>query len=960
MFSRITLLILLTVSLTLKLVAQDLVSKIIKLDSICEYQMEAGDYSGLNVNAENMLKLAKESKIDSLLKKALNKSVAAAFYNNRKEEAIELAEENIKLIKRIQGNNNKDYIGAINDLAYLNKNNQNFDKAEKLYFEALNLQKQLDKKAGEYAVIVNNLASLYVKTEKYEEAEPLFIESLKLRKEVFGKNSPKYAHILKNLAALYEGLEQYDLSESMHKEAIDIYIEALGENNMHTATALNDLGSLYSAILKHKEAAEIHLRALNIRKNVLGEDQYDYAASLQNLSNEYMALGMLDSAMVLTQKSIRIKEKITGKGAKYAISMNAMGNILNISEKFDSAYFYLFESLLANTDNEGKNQLFRQPDSIHLVEYTDNSVAAQSIISISKSLALDLPRQLSFCKAAIKYFNRLKNSFDTDFNKVRIIIKNKNLMDNGINAAYSLGPTHFEDAFMFSEQNKSTLLSDATKTQKARESGLIPENLAKLESSNLEKRSKLKKEILLAEGDKKVKLMTELTLVNFSIDSIKKLTKKDYPEYYKERYSESNITSTDIQKIIDKDAVFLEYFIANNNIFLFCIASGDKKLYKLEVNQKELTNSIKEFRKSLSDFEYIKTNPREAYELYTKSAYSLYKNLVLPFEKEFSAKKLIIITDGELGHIPFEALLSEEVKSKIDYKLLPYLNNKYTIIYNFSGLIMLEQSMATPKKNNGKILGIAASYDERLNYKNLEELKGPYISKLRKSLNPLPSAKIEVNTLSSLYSGMFLLNKEASEHNFKKNAQDFGIIHLAMHGILNTRYPSLSSLAFTENEDSTEDNFLQAAEISHMKLNASLAILSACETGYGKFMQGEGIISLARSFMYAGVPSLTVSLWQVNDASTAEIMKLFYNFLSQGLSKSEALQKAKIKYIKDVKNSFAAHPAFWAAFVIIGDDSPVYLKGKWADFYLYGSIIGLLLAGSLSILIFRKKRKKVA
>ena len=148
-----------------------------------------------------------------------------------------------------------------------------------------------------------------------------------------------------------------------------------------------------------------------------------------------------------------------------------------------------------------------------------------------------------------------------------------------------------------------------------------------------------------------------------------------------------------------------------------------------------------------------------------------------------------------------------------------------------------------------------------------------------------------------------------------------------MHGILDTKRPMMSSLAFTENRDSTEDNFLHAYEISNMKLNANLVVLSACETGYGKFEQGEGVVSIARSFMYAGVPSLVVSLWQVNDVSTAKIMNSFYLNLSDGMNKATALRHAKLDYLKNTKG-ITGHPAFWSPFIQLGDSRPIYLKTR--------------------------------
>jgi len=143
-----------------------------------------------------------------------------------------------------------------------------------------------------------------------------------------------------------------------------------------------------------------------------------------------------------------------------------------------------------------------------------------------------------------------------------------------------------------------------------------------------------------------------------------------------------------------------------------------------------------------------------------------------------------------------------------------------------------------------------------------------------------------------------------------------------------------------------------------MSLKVQLVVLSACETGYGKFQQGEGVMSLARSFMYAGVPSMLVSMWQVNDASTSAIMQLFYKNLAKGMDKAEALQQAKLKYIRQVANNNAAHPAYWASFVQLGDSRPIKIATKGNGILLWVAIAaGLLLISGLILFILRRKKE---
>lgn len=233
-------------------------------------------------------------------------------------------------------------------------------------------------------------------------------------------------------------------------------------------------------------------------------------------------------------------------------------------------------------------------------------------------------------------------------------------------------------------------------------------------------------------------------------------------------------------------------------------------------------------------------------------------------------------------------------------------------------------------------------YDRRL----------PAYINLRKHLGELPSARQEVKALEKSFNGLFALDEMATEKMMKTKASSYAVIHLAMHGLLDSRRPLLSSLVFTEDGDSTENNFLHAYEISQMQLQADLVVLSACETGYGAFEEGNGIASLARSFMYAGVPALVVSLWQVNDQITTMIMKRLYANLAKGMDKATALQQAKLDYIRHNKAAFA-HPAFWSSFIQIGNTKTIALTKK-GSLKLWQLCLGLGIMGLIAFILLKR------
>jgi CHAT domain-containing protein len=180
----------------------------------------------------------------------------------------------------------------------------------------------------------------------------------------------------------------------------------------------------------------------------------------------------------------------------------------------------------------------------------------------------------------------------------------------------------------------------------------------------------------------------------------------------------------------------------------------------------------------------------------------------------------------------------------------------------------------------------------------------------------------EVKNIASFFkegNAEIYLRENATEENVKRAGElkKFNYIHFATHGFIDEAKPDFSSLVLTKNNNSEEDGLLHATEIFNLKLNADLVVLSACQTGLGKLIRGEGMVGLTRAFMYAGTPTVMVSLWSVSDVSTVTLMGEFYrNLVIEKLGKTDALRKAQLTMLSDEK---FAHPFYWAPFVLIGD-----------------------------------------
>ena len=326
------------------------------------------------------------------------------------------------------------------------------------------------------------------------------------------------------------------------------------------------------------------------------------------------------------------------------------------------------------------------------------------------------------------------------------------------------------------------------------------------------------------------------------------------------------------------------------------------------------------FLKQIDEFREIiisKDFSDESESRYCELAHHLYRQLIAPVEELLTGRSLIIIPDGKLASIPFEALLTSRVQGPDNNsKDYPYLIKQHPVSYGYSSTILLNSLHKSNNAAHHSILSFAPSFqaDDKALLAELKERGAEFVS--------LPGTKNEVAQILDIAGGEPYLDENASEANFKQLAPEYQVLHIATHGIIDDKNPMKSGLVFSKENDSIEDGFLNVYELYSLRLNADMAVLSACNSGYGKLQQGEGVMSMARAFLYAGVPGIVMSQWSVNDKSSAKIMVSFYKGLNSGLSKAQAMQKAKLDYLQNA-DKLTANPYFWAGFVVIGNPLPV-------------------------------------
>lgn len=901
------------------------------------------------------LEVKSYKKVDELIK--------GYYRSGQYQEAIlatNLLRERAKVDYGVQDSVYNNYTA---NLGFFHHKTGQYEKAEAFYLEAQSFALEAyGKESEEYTTNLNNLANLYRKTGEYEMAKSLFGEVKNLDKKLFGTKSQQYASSLNNLALLYMDQRSYNMAEPLLLRSKDIREAYYGKKHRLYASSLNNLAGLYMMMQRYDEAADLYIESNKLRVDLLGEKHQSNAESLHNLASLYRLEKKYKKGEGLYLKALEIEKETVGiNHPLYINTLNKLALLYHLDERDSLAWAFLEKALRAATQEELSIDI-SEAWKEHLLSLDLNSYLSLNQVIESLDIAYQLLEkgtqkvnyqgQVLILDAALALLQRGRNGFFNYKDKLRLlaisndwILRQMSLLDQSTEGA---------KAFEIAEQNKSVLLMEASQAQAAYQMGNLPDSLVELEQEIASEQeqiyNKLQDKRAPIEKDSLREILNQL---NKRRKLFKTNIERKYPAYANLKYQQNYVTATEVQALLEKDEAMIEYVIGDSSLYIVYIDKKELRFEEVPIRKNELTEQIKKMHQVLSNYNLLSKREKDAYRIYSHLAHWFYKNLLFPVLKTSKEiKKLIFITDGELGHLPFEAFLVEAAPQQMtDYGELHYLLNDYIINYNYSASLWKENKIKKAPVNNREVLGITANYEFLVDSsRNFERL--PVYQRIRENLDTLPNAKEEVLMLSKQFKGNFMFNEFASENIFKREANKFAVIHLAMHGLLNSKTPMLSSLVFTEDGDSLENNFLQAYEISKLKLNANLVVLSACETGFGKFEKGNGIASLARSFMYAGASSLVVSLWQVNDFSTAEIMKLFYQNLGKGMEKGAALRAAKLSYIKEVDGLFR-HPAFWSPFIQMGTTDSIDLETKGKRSLVWW---GLAILGCSLLLIFLRKK----
>jgi len=843
-------------------------------------------------------------------------------------DALDMYNKAELIYKNASGDNTKNLAPLYHNLGNIYANNADYDKALLYFNKALSLyQKMPGETEQNIPAILSNIGFIYEKKGNYQQALDNYLQSVEK-----GKNTINKVTIYRNLANIYLVTNHPEDAKLYYELALDESLETFGEKHPETAFTYLKFGEFLSLTGKTSEALTFLDKGLSAYKQLYGDKGSDVATAYKYIGNHYLRNNDLINALDNFQESL----------ISAFSSFNSKKAADNPEISKNEIYYFILNSL--NGKAYALKSLFEK--NKNRVDYLEASAAAYD--------------------ASIRMIELLRSSYQNEESKLLIAENEKNTFRDAITVSAELftltnDRKYLEKTLKLSEKGRSAVLLSNIRNLEAKQVGEIPDKLRNQETRLKEQIGQYEKFVYdekaksTADAGKLTLWNNKLFELNNSYDSLVTIFEKQFPAYYKMKYDNSVLGIKEIQDKLSNDQVVIEYVINDStHLYTFVIGKTDVDLISMPLS-KQFFDDITTLSEQMSGKSFNNYN-RKDFDHFVEASERLYKILI---PEKLSSKlpaELIIIPDGELGYLSFDILLTGQPKTDaMSYKSLPYLIRKSAINYAPSATMMFGD-FGNKQQVSNDVVAFAPTY---------ENMKGIPLNAIlnRQSaqsyLLPIPGAQIEVKNLRSIFKCRVLQDKKATKGNFIKYAGNYSILHLAMHTLIDDENPLYSKLVFYRDEDTGESNLLNTYELFNMKLNAQLAVLSACNTGKGKLLGGEGVLSLSRGFFYAGVPSVIMTLWAVEDRSGADLMTSFYKYLADGKPKNEALRLAKIDYLKS-SDQMRSHPHFWAAYMSIGNTYPLngVSKPVGAAYYLIGISL-LFVLSVVAIIIIRRRHTSV-
>ncbi len=744
------------------------------------------------------------------------------------------------------------------------------------------------------------------------------------------------------LGILYHKTNDYTNAENIIKHYI--FLAEKEQNDAHRISGAINLSNLYQKLGKHQLAIDIASKGLKIPKlpsrkknklkSIKSRSSILLGKTIVYIDNVDVKLPHLMDLNVKTQMEYELAYEIGDykKALKLFKNLKSFGYDKMASARdlaklnIEEAHLYL----LLNDKNTSAKKL-RSALLILLPDFQGNGLPTKSdlypentfidLFDALANLQVDPKNALECYELSFHVSLLLERNITSQEGKLIQLSNNRKRSEKCISLLHQLNKTsdnviYMEQAFAYAERFKSAVLKEMVDKKSLLES--YPEDTLLIkEQFLLNKQIQLTNQLVRTPYDPVRKVETNNireALNNVSIEL--KKTKNRIAEKHN-AHQDNGISFLDIKKkLIEDNATLVEYFYGSDTIYQFIISEKAAELNVIPLNN-TTKNKILEFIRYFDNASIINNDITK----FTSDAFSLYETLL--FDKVQDKENIVVIPDGFINFIPFDALLTSKSKS-LNFETMPFVVKNHKLAYNSSASLYLKQNKPQSRQRLLGLFPIFENSNKELTY----------------SVDEAKSIEREVEST-------FLTNDLATKERFMELANEYDILHLSTHANAGN-FVEPASIEFA-------NSYLSLNELYALNLNVDLVVLSACETGVGRLEQGEGAMSLARGFQYAGARNMLFSLWKINDLSTSRIMTYFYKNQDESESYFLANCQSKLDYLQDEDiENMKKSPYYWSTFIFYGD-----LTKARKNNYIYLRIFAIsILIAVLLLLLFKKQDGK--
>lgn len=789
----------------------------------------------------------------------------------------------------------------------------------------------------------DNLAGMYKEMGDYTQAHTLLLYSYHQKQKLLSPANPAIFISQILLGQLYYAINEFDKAAQYLNTGLKQISRSDGDYLYWQADACATLALVYDKLADKRQAALYFEKADSFYEESL-QGNYDniYLEFLQNAALFYAENKMPGKAMTKALRAYNYTIKVEGKQSLLTFyQMLNMAEVYAASGNYRAALIYSDKALLV-VNNIGR---------------LSKNLADSIRVDLKKPKAILLKEQAAYALLPNKDAVGLTGVL-SELNKALVILEQRKVL---ITDPKDISTLLADNISLLNFVKKITLeLYQVTGEQKyadqlvsLHESALYNRirsrldqagniDFAHLPSSVTTSENGLKRAIanaFNAGGTHDEKMRTYIRSVDKWNRFLHQLRVK-YPEYYKMRYASIFKSITQIQARIPRNVTMIRYFFVGKDLMVLVADKQDRKLFKLEKNN---------VAKELAVLANTASNAQSSFKAY----HALYQQLWAPIKKSVANKHVVIIPDGILYNLNFELLTPQQISAYNELRTQSLLAN-YSISYQYSVFLVGQTKAAFPLNDN--FVGFAPGFSDRV--KNLYlTSRGDSLEIDRNYMNllPQPFTTAIAAKAQELMGGLLFTDDQSTLQTFRENAGRHKILHIGTHAEANNLHPEFSRLLFAINPNDKEiNNSLYLYDIYNCNLSSNLTVLAACESGKPGYQDGEGMISLAHAFNYAGSESLITGLWKIDEQVSAELMEVFYINLLKGLPKDEALQQAKLTYLSKATGRTLS-PQYWAGLVLMGDTGPLVIHKPWYAWWPWA--LALLVVTVVFAFSFRQRKK---